>query len=220
MEELILVRTNDGSHTIYVPAMNEHYHSIHGAVTESLHVFIREGFLRLKNDPVRIFEVGFGTGLNALLTLLNAEDHHIMVEYHTIDIHPLPVTILEEINYPEVLKMKNRDVFMRLHEVPWHKPVRFSDHFTLYKILGDITLHKWDQSYNLCYFDAFGPDKQPAVWTRSILQSVYESLEDGGMLVTYSAKGTFRRTLSEIGFRVEKKPGPGVKRHMTAAIKL
>src|SRR4030042_5297671 len=113
MDELILVRTKDGSHSIYVPALNEHYHSIHGAVNESLHVFIKEGLLRLiplKKDPVRIFEVGFGTGLNALLTLMTAEDHHITVEYHTIDNNPLPVTILKEIKYPDILKMKSREV--------------------------------------------------------------------------------------------------------------
>ena len=217
--EIRLVTTNDDSHSLYVPALDEHYHSIHGAVTESLHVFINEGFLRIKKSHVRIFEVGFGTGLNALLTFLTAGEHHIRVDYHTIDIQPLPLPILQQINYPEVLHMETRDLYMRLHEVPWNEPVRFSEYFTLHKFLEDITLHQWNERYDLCYFDAFGPDKQPAMWDRSIFNAIYSTLVPGGMLVTYSAKGTFRRTLAEIGFTVEKRPGPGIKRHMTAAIK-
>lgn len=221
--ELKLVTTNDGSHSLYVPSLDEHYHSIHGAVNESLHVFINEGLLRIhrqmRKNYIRIFEVGFGTGLNALLTLLVSSRHSISVDYHSIDILPVPLEIVTQINYPEILKMENRKIFEQLHEASWNEPVRITESLTIHKHLKDITFFQWNDVFDLCYFDAFGPDKQPSLWDRTILESIYQSLEPGGMLVTYSAKGTFMRTLSEIGFIVEKRPGPGIKRHMTAAIK-
>ncbi len=214
-----LIITEDGSHSLYVPELNEHYHSLHGAVNESNHVFIKEGLLRLNKEQLSIFEVGFGTGLNAFLTYNMATELNLRVVYHTIDTYRLPESLFAKLNYPEICLVEDKDPFLKIHNSEWNSKVRLSDQFELLKISADIRDYTLDSMYDLIYFDAFAPDKQPELWEFPVFEKIFSSMKPGGILVTYSAKGDVRRLLCRIGFSVEKRPGPGRKRHMTLAIK-
>ena len=217
--ETKLIITSDGSHSLYVPDINECYHSIHGAVNESNHVYIKEGLMRLNKNPVCIFELGFGTGLNAYLTYTKAKELNLRIIYHTIDTYRLPDTLIRKLNYPETSKINDRPLFLRIHKSKWNEKVVLSPSFSLMKIHADIREYSMPFQYDLIYFDAFAPDKQPELWELPVLKKMFEALNPGGILVTYSAKGDFRRLLTKIGYQVEKRPGPGLKRHMTLAIK-
>jgi len=214
-----LITTGDGSHTLYVPELSEHYHSLDGAVNESSHVFIQEGLLRLNKKELNIFEVGFGTGLNTYLTYNIATELNLYVVYHTIDNYQLPESLYKKLNYPEVCLVEDKDPFLKIHHSKWNTKVRLSDQFELMKILADIRDYTLLSMYDLIYFDAFAPDKQPELWELSVFQKIFKSMNPGGILVTYSAKGDVRRLLSSIGFSVQKRPGPGKKFHMTLAVK-
>ena len=214
-----LIITEDGSHSLYVPELCEHYHSVHGAVNESNHVFINEGLLRLNKKQLSIFEVGFGTGLNAFLTYNTASKLNLGVIYHTIDTYQLPESLFNKLNYPEICMIEDRDLFLQIHNSKWNTEVGLSDSFKLLKILADIRDYTLPSIYDLIYFDAFAPDKQPELWELPVFDKIFRSMKPGGILVTYSAKGDVRRLLSGIGFSVEKRPGPGRKRHMTVARK-
>ena len=213
--------TEDGSSSLRVPELDETYHSSHGAIQESKHVFIGAGLVPLLNskNPIRIFEVGFGTGLNAFLTLIEAQKSGVAVEYLGIEKYPVAEDLVSELNYPELLN-EDGDAFLSLHNCQWNIRNQISPEFEIEKLKGSLLEFEEKKSVNLIYFDAFGPDKQPEMWSLDILKKCYEMLEFGGIFVTYSAKGQLKRDLKAIGFKVETLPGPPGKFQMTRAIKL
>jgi tRNA U34 5-methylaminomethyl-2-thiouridine-forming methyltransferase MnmC len=217
MTELIL--TSDGSHTLFVPELDEHYHSVHGAVQESNHVFISNGYNYCKADPLRVFEVGFGTGLNALLTAFRSFNNKRKVIYTTIEKHPLNSGIINSLNYQSFAGNNGKELFNAIHAAPWDKFSIIHDFFELKKINGDLMSDPLTGSFNLIYFDAFGPDKQPGIWSRDVFKKIAGITEKGGLLTTYSAKGEIKRILTENDFIVELLPGPPGKRQMIRAFK-
>lgn len=212
--------TADGSSTLYVPHWDQHYHSTHGAAQESRHVFIEAGLNAAKGDPVHVLEIGFGTGLNALLTLAAAERNRQRTVYVSLEAYPLVKEEWEQLDYsqlPEVRESQKR--LAELHLAPWEQAVQIGDAFLLTK--RRLKLEDWESppAFHVVYFDAFAPEAQPELWTEDVFRRMYDSLLPGGVLVTYSAKGEVRRRLSAVGFRVEKLPGPPGKREMLRAWK-
>jgi tRNA U34 5-methylaminomethyl-2-thiouridine-forming methyltransferase MnmC len=214
-----LIITEDGSHTIFVPELNEHYHSVHGAVQESNIVFLDSGYEYCKADPVCIFEAGFGTGLNAFLTAVRSSASGRKVIYTSIEKYPVEPEIIEKINYPEISGETVGDLYRLIHEAEWGKLVKISDSFSLLKIMGDLITEDIPGLYDLVYFDAFGPDKQPEMWKEPVFRKISLSVKEGGVLVTYSAKGEVKRILRSCGFTVSLLPGPPGKREMIRAVK-
>jgi tRNA U34 5-methylaminomethyl-2-thiouridine-forming methyltransferase MnmC len=215
-----IISTEDGSHTLYIADLDEHYHSIHGAIQESQHVFIQSGLELFRGKPkVRIFEVGFGTGLNALLTLDFAVSNNVLVEYHSIEKYPLTEDEYLALNFTTGQFSKHQNVFTLMHTCPWNQKINIGSQFTLFKIMGDLHDAIIETQFDLVYFDAFGPDKLPDLWTMGIFIKMFEALVVGGILVTYSAKGEVRRNLQAAGFKVERIPGPPGKREMIRATK-
>ena len=217
-----IITTKDGSKTIFIPQWNEQYHSIHGAIQEAYHVFLQMGFFYCLSLPnckqLHILEVGFGTGLNALITLKEAKSNSIPVHYTAIEAFPVIDDEINQLNYPELLKIPN-SVFKSLHTASWEKEIRLNDTFTILKKqqkFEDITA---SNAFQLIYFDAFGARVQPELWTETIFTKMYQALKPNGVLVTYSAKGSVRRAMQAVGFRVEKLPGPSGKREMLRGIK-
>jgi len=217
-----LIITEDGSHTLFVPSLNEHYHSTYGAVNESMHVFITNGFRNIiqNHEKINILEVGFGTGLNALLTLSEATKNKIQVHYSAYELYPLPYEIYSQLNYAEFLKNNSLSDFIKLHKAAPSIDVQISEHFTLHKIIENISELKTEkEKYHLVYFDAFAPDIQPELWTKNIFDQIINAMFSGGILTTYCAKGSVKRVLKEVGFVITNPPGPKGKREMTVAVK-
>ncbi len=212
--------TADGSHTLYLPGMDEHYHSTHGAIQESRHVFIAAGLHQLKKRTIRLLEIGFGTGLNAFLTLLEAEKKALQVQYHTFEPNPLPLHFIEKLNYGALIAADKKDLFVQLHETAWDKPEPITTHFVLHKIKADCHKQAFPEETDLVYFDAFAPDKQPEMWNQALFDKLYAAMSAGGILTTYCAKGSVRRMMKEAGYTVERIPAPPGKREMLRAIKL
>ncbi|RNI28770.1 tRNA (5-methylaminomethyl-2-thiouridine)(34)-methyltransferase MnmD [Rufibacter latericius] len=212
-------QTKDGSTTLFVPELNEHYHSVHGALQESLHVFIKMGLEATleRKSTVRLLEVGFGTGLNALLTLQHTLVSGASVFYETLEKYPLTPEVVNQLHFDRfILNPELLDFFVPLHNAPWEQPVAITPQFTLCKLETDLeAFAPASESYDLIYFDAFAPEKQPHLWTDAIFQKMYDCLAPGGTLVTYCAKGSFKRSLKAAGFTVEALPGPPGKREMT-----
>jgi len=213
-----LVITDDGSHTLFVPSMDEHYHSTFGAINESMHVFVRNGlnFIAEKTKEFSILEVGFGTGLNALLTCITAIENQLKVTYYTIEKYPIDATITGKLNYPALLSSKQNPerLFNSIHQASWNEMTVVHPNFHLYKIQDDITTFQPGFNYDIIFYDAFAPEKQPEMWTRSIFTSLYKHLKPGGILTTYCVKGLVKRMLKSVGFSIEKLPGPRGKREM------
>ena len=218
MNDLII--TADGSHTIYVPELDEHYHSIHGAVQESTHIFINSGYGFCKADSINIFEVGFGTGLNALLTAMECVTGEREVNYTSVEKYPISDKILKSLNYHLFTKKEGKKIFESIHSAKWNTTKNICRNFNLKKINADITKTIFSGSYNLIYFDAFGPDKQPDMWRRNIFEMISSITARDGILVTYSAKGEVKRNLKACGFDVFLIPGPPGKREIIRAVKI
>jgi len=214
-----IVRTSDGSDTIFVPELNEHYHSIHGAVQESAYIFINCGFDFCKADPINIFEVGFGTGLNALLTAIKGIKGTREVNYTTIEKYPIDASMLKALNHYQFAGDCGKEIFNSIHSAEWNHSVNICRNFNLLKISGDFTRDILKGNFDLIYFDAFGPDKQPEMWTKEIFASIASVTNKNGILVTYSAKGEVKRNLKACGFDVALLPGPPGKRQIIRAIK-
>lgn len=224
--EVKIITTEDGSHSLYVPEINETYHSFHGAYRESVHVFMLYGleawYMRNPNKfPIRIFEVGFGTGLNAWLSLIWAEQYKVPVLYHTIEPFPLQEEVYKQLNYTEVDDSiyHYAPFFQVLHEAPWNKGDIVTEYFNMKKdevTLEDAILYPSD----VIFYDAFAPNKQPELWTKEMLAKAVDTLNPGGVLVTYCAKGQLKRDLKELGLQVETLPGPPGKKEMTRAWKV
>ena len=217
-------QTNDGSNTLFVPELNEHYHSVHGALQEALHVFIKHGLqptLENATEPVRLLEIGFGTGLNAILTLQTFLTQNHSVFYDSLEKYPLAEDLIKELHFENfILNPELLDHFYKLHAAPWNENVSITPNFKLQKIHADLEEQTFpDNYYDLIYFDAFAPEKQPHLWTEAIFRKLAASLKVKGILVSYCAKGSFKRALKAAGLTVEALPGPPGKREMTRATK-
>ena len=212
--------TGDGSVTIRLPEWNEQYHSHHGAITEADHVFIKHGLLsRLKRSPqspLKILEVGFGTGLNALMTLLEAQRQNVSIHYHGIEAFPIDEQEYGKLNYAEKLGTTN-ELFLSLHQAAWGADQTVDPCMSLFKEKVRLEDLRSDNHYDLIYFDAFGPRVQPEMWTPEVFSRLFEMTQIGGILVTYSAKGSVRRGMQAAGYTVERLEGPPGKREMLRA---
>lgn len=212
--------TADGSHTLFVPEIEEHYHSVNGAVQESRHVFIEAGLHHLKQEEITLLEIGFGTGLNAFLTLLDAERYKRKIHYYSVELYPLDADTVASLNYGEMICVDRKEAFRALHQAEWNVSVSLSECFELHKIQGDSNTCILPDRIDLVYFDAFAPDKQPEMWNQAIFDRLYACMTEGGVLTTYCAKGSVRRMMKEAGYSVERIPGPPGKREMLRASKL
>jgi tRNA U34 5-methylaminomethyl-2-thiouridine-forming methyltransferase MnmC len=212
-----VIKTKDGSNSLFLPDLNETYHSKFGAKTESEHVFIKSGYQFMNKSELRIFEVGFGTGLNMLLTLSANNNDTKKVYYESIEKYPLSKEIL--LKYMDFLSQDEKTLFVEIHQTDWEVINHINQFFTYKKIKGDLLSYHTDNQFDIIYFDAFAPNKQPQLWTNEIFKKMYDFLNDGGILVTYSAKGSVRRTMETVGFTVERLPGPPGKREMLRATK-
>jgi len=217
-----IITTKDGSKTIQLPEWNEQYHSIHGAVAEARHVFIQAGLQHWldhsDSQDVSIMEIGFGTGLNAFLTFLEAEHNNINVNYTGIEAYPVLSSEIVQLNYAKLVSATEND-FLKLHEVEWEQPSLINSNFNLTKRKQFFSEINEAAAFDLIYFDAFGPRVQPELWTEAIFKIMYLALKQDGVLVTYSAKGSVRRAMQAVGFTVERLAGPPGKREMLRASK-
>ncbi len=216
--EVEIKSTADGSSTIYVPELKEHYHSVNGAVQESMHVFIRAGLHRVESNPVNILEVGFGTGLNAILTLIDTKGFR-QVKYHTLELYPLEWEIIEKLQYPKFLGVTDDCalLYKEMHLAPWGIESWINSGFCLHKTNSSLTNSILTDYFNLIYFDAFAPAVQPELWTEEVFRMLFDCMLEGGLLVTYCAKGEVRRCMQRAGFTVERLPGPPGKREILRA---
>ena len=219
---LKIVKTGDNSGTLFVPEINEHYHSYKGAVQESVHVFIKAGLeeiLKTRKD-IKILEVGFGTGLNTLLTLEYAITHpELNVLYTSLEKYPLDYKLIIQLNYTSDANNTVKKLFSDIHNAAWNKVSEIAQQFSILKLETDLTQIHRLESCDLVYFDAFAPEKQPEMWEESIFEIIYAAMNKGGILVTYCAKGEVRRRMQGVGFKVERLPGPPGKREMLRARK-
>jgi tRNA U34 5-methylaminomethyl-2-thiouridine-forming methyltransferase MnmC len=215
-----IITTADGSKTIQIEDWNEQYHSIHGAIQEAYHVFIKHGLHKFKNADISILEIGFGTGLNALITLVESQKHKLKVTYEGVEAYPVSLKEVNDLNYVEALKFeKYKEQFLQMHKSNWGEVQRLAPNFTLFKSKMDFKDIDYQNLFNLIYFDAFGFRLQPELWSVEIFEKMYQALKNNGILITYSAKGSVRRAMQEVGFTVERLPGPPGKREMLRAIK-
>lgn len=213
--------TRDGSHTIALREKGAMYHSIHGAIRESVHVFIESGLApvaaSLEKPALSIFEMGFGTGLNAFLTAIFALEKKVAVSYTTVESTPLSPEEISALNYATALG--HTELFRQLHACPWNEAVKVHEGFTLQKIHTTLSDFSPSQTFDLLYYDAFAPSAQPELWTKEVFEKMLFLLSPGGVLVTYCAKGVVKRAMRAAGFRVKKLPGPPGKREMVWAEK-
>lgn len=223
-----IITTSDGSKTIQIEDWNEQYHSIHGALQEANHVFITHGLQHFyskfrSGSPapvIDILEIGFGTGLNAYLTLLKSDEWKQVINYVGVEAFPVKTEELNQLNYVELTSTDYSEAFYKMHQIPWEISTRIGDYFQLekqQKLFNDI---RATEQFDLIYYDAFGARVQPELWTETLFKPMYEALKSDGVLVTYSAKGSVRRALQAVGFVVERLPGPPGKREMLRACKM
>jgi tRNA U34 5-methylaminomethyl-2-thiouridine-forming methyltransferase MnmC len=221
VERKLLV-TGDGSLTIHIPEWNEQYHSKHGAIAEARHVFIKHGLWhvweKLSQPQLRILEIGFGTGLNALLSLREAERAQRSLHYTGVEAYPVNLEDIFKLNYPE-LTGADTELFQAMHKSDWERPAAISPYFHLLKNERFFSEIDSLEEFHLIYFDAFGARVQPELWTATVFDQMFKALRPGGVLVTYAAKGSVRRAMQEVGFLVERLPGPPGKREMLRATK-
>ena len=212
--------TADGSSTLYIPELDENYHSDHGALQEAMHVFIENGLNTIESDQISVFEMGFGTGLNALLTSIQSKKLQKHISYVGIEAFPVSAEHIAEINYIELVGEEHAVDFQQMHQSNWNEKITINHNFDFTKIhekIEDYSIPK--NEFDLIYFDAFGPRAQTSMWEISILEKMHKGLKPGGMLVTYCAQGQFKRNLKSLGFEVIPLPGPPGKREMTKGVK-
>ena len=216
-----IIITSDGSTTIQLPDWNEQYHSKHGAIQEAYHVFLDTGFLKIDLQEIAILEIGFGTGLNAFITFLEAKKLHKKVKYVGVEAYPVSVEEIQGLNYVSELKaLEFQSIFDEMHQASWEKEHSVSKDFQLLKRKQFFQDIQDIAAFDLIYFDAFGAQNQPELWTEEIFLKMYKAIKKQGVLVTYSAKGSVRRAMQAVGFSVERLPGPPGKREMLRATKL
>ena len=219
MDSIQVIATGDGSHSLLNTALQETYHSRHGAVQESSHVFIDHGLRVVQaiqpRKEIRLLEVGFGTGLNALLTFMESQRNHLPVVYESWELHPLAPEIVQQLNYGAMLG--DPMAFEAIHQVPWEINTALSPEFVLFKHKGNVLADEFKGMFDLIYYDAFAPSKQPELWSLEMLKKVTDQLGPGGVWVTYCAKGQVKRDLASLGLMVETLPGPPGKKEMVRA---
>ena len=215
-----IIITSDGSTTIHLPEWNEQYHSKHGAIQEAYHVFIKNGLKACSNAKITILEIGFGTGLNSFITYLEAQKTNLIIDYVGVEAYPVNEVEIEKLNYVDELQAKNfAEDFSLMHSLSWNIKHDLTKTFSLTKREQFFDTIEDEDAFNLIYFDAFGARVQPELWTVKIFQKMYNALKLKGILVTYSAKGSVRRAMQEVGFEVERLPGPPGKREMLRGTK-
>ena len=216
-----IIITGDGSKTIQIQDWEEQYHSVHGAVNEAYHVFIDKGFYYNPNGAIRILEIGLGSGLNALITLMEAEKNKRQVDYTGIEAYPVTIEEIAELAYVETLNAEAyRKPFFKMHNCAWEIKTELTPNFLFQKQKKDFQEISETNLYDLIYFDAFGARVQPELWTELIFDKMYKALDKNGVLVTYAAKGSVRRAMQAVGFVVERLQGPPGKREMLRALKV
>lgn len=255
-----LVKTSDGSDTLFSDTMNESYHSVNGAIQESMHVFISNGLEKLiseesglepdniigatesvvkTNSPINILEIGFGTGLNCLLTFIEAKKRNLGINYKTIEAFPLSKEITDSLNYGKIINESFQNTFLSIHDCNWEEWINLEDfshdnktccdtpskemrtpEFRLKKVNTDFTKYELTSGYDLVYYDAFAPNKQPELWEEHLFVKLFNAMNPGGILVTYCAMGEVRRRLQRSGFTTYRLPGPPGKREMLFAKKI
>lgn len=215
-----IIITSDGSCTLYLPELNEHYHSTFGAVQESMHIFIKAGLEILEKERIKIFELGFGTGLNALLTFLKSENFK-HIEYHCLELYPLEWKKVSRMGFAKFLHITKDQklIFKKMHNSSWEENIQLSKVFVLKKSKIDILKYKFSGTFDLVYFDAFAPMVQPELWTEDVFSKFYNAMNKNAVLLTYCAKGEVRRNMQKSGFKVERLPGPPGKREILRAVK-
>ncbi len=214
-----LLTTSDGSQTFFVEELNENYHSTHGAIEESKTVFIQNAFNFCQKENINILEIGFGTGLNTFLTILENEKNNKQVNYQAIELYPITWEELKNLTYIKDFFGEKAHFFKKIHCSEWDKKQNITENFTLKKVHSDFTTYKFKEKFDIIYFDAFAPDIQTEMWTEEIFKSIYENLNKNGILTTYSAKGLIKRRLKKIGFQLQFLKHPH-KREMIRAIKV
>lgn len=216
--KVIIETTADGSPTFYREDIDEHYHSVKGAIAESRHVYLQSGWHKAMETAgkLRVFEVGFGTGLNAALTAQAALEKEIATEYYSVELYPLPESA--SALYSEALPANLKDVFEAVNSAPWQQSTAINSFFNLAKMENNLITMQLPLQVDVVYFDAFAPEKQPEMWTEEIFRKIFKAMSPGGILTTYCAKGAIRRMLGEIGFITERLAGPpGGKREILRA---
>ncbi len=218
MKNIEFRTTSDGSTTLYNGDIDECYHSMFGARNESMHIFIESGLKQCDKTQINVLEVGFGTGLNAFLTALEAEKSNTRIHYTTLELYPLTTDIYSQLPYAETAE--ERSLFDELHTCAWEETIPISPYFSMTKLQADLCAIQFDRKFDCVFFDAFSPEKQPELWSTSIFEKIYHAMNSGGVLTTYCAKGIVRRTLQDVGFIVERIAGPiGGKREILRARK-
>jgi tRNA U34 5-methylaminomethyl-2-thiouridine-forming methyltransferase MnmC len=224
MEKVKIIITEDGSHSLYHEGLKETYHSFHGALQESIHVFIEKGlrFWRTKSGlpkHVDIFEVGFGTGLNALLAAQFAIENEVKINFTTIEPFPLDMEIINQLNYVSSIGQQDlKSTFEQLHTSEWEKKIEINPYFSIHKVKTKLEDFQTQERFDALFFDAFAPSKQAELWTVDLLRKCFNLLKEGGVFTTYSAKGQLKRDLKSVGFEVETLPGPPGKKEMVRGI--
>ncbi len=219
IDRIEIITTDDGSLSLFLPDINETYHSRHGAMQESHHVFIQSG-LKIAIEQfleIHILEVGFGTGLNAWLSLAFVKSTNNKIHYTTLETSPVEENIYTQLNYADATDANSRQDFQKLHDAPWNENVMIHEQFVLEKLHTSIQEFDSSKKYHLVYYDAFGPPSQPEMWTLQIFEKIFSMMYPGGIFVTYCAKGQVRRDLQAIGFITERLPGPPGKREILRA---
>ncbi len=209
--------TADGSHTFFVPELDEHYHSVNGAIQESMHVFIDAGLKQCEKTEVNVLEIGFGTGLNAFLSLLEAEKMNWKIDFTSLELYPISASEAKKLNYAELIDPFQKENFRKLHSAEWDKWEQITIYFSLQKLCLDFSdpqNFQPESKFDIIFFDAFAPDKQPEMWAQPIFDSLYSFCNADAILTTYCAKGSVRRMLTTAGFKVERLLGPKGKREM------
>lgn len=229
--DLILMDTKAGIHTMFNKTVDQHYDAVFVSMQERMHVFIKNGLLPVakKYDEIRILEIGFGTGLNAILTY---RENHLLqkhIQYTTVEINPLSLKLIERLNYADYFGSHMLPVFLEMHKCKWFekknltlnkdKTLKSTEEFILYKIHNDVLECSFDDSYDLIYFDAFSPAYQPELWQFELFKKIFDACNKGATLVSYSANAEVKQTLADVGFKVEFLEGPKGKREMIRAIK-
>jgi len=217
-EKLVAIKTTDSSFTLYSEKFKQHYHNINGAVTETLHIYVGLGIKKFKNSGINILEVGYGTGLNAILSCVENLKLKNSVFYHGIDISPIESEIFEKLEYNKLLN--NTDMKLSGFVEDWNRDIQINKDFILRKQRVDIADFHPDIKYDLIYFDAFSPDVQPEMWTEKIFKRLSEFQSSGGILLTYCSKGIVKKNLREAGYCVKRLNGPPGKRHVICATKM
>ncbi len=218
--QTIVTRTGDGSPTLYIPELKEYFHSMHGALSESLFVYVERALRKVKKDKIRLFEIGFGTGMNAMLACCEAEKQQKQVFCHSIEKYPLEKAVLQELlglfknGFPEFSGYYNK-----VNECEWDREVQITNYFSLWKINSDFLTYYPAGTYDVIFFDAFAPSIQPEMWTHEIFTRIAGIMDNGAVLATYSANGQVRRNMMAAGLKTERIAGPPGKREMLVATK-